>query len=312
MFEGALRLGGGNRRERDRARAAGRPDPLPGLRGAACALGARARARGADALRRAAAAAAARPVRALHTTHVLLPATFVPRRRDCTQVIGQALFAAACGAGHRTIAAELDRPPGTVRGWLRAFGRCGEALGRWGWRWAISLGEEVPCQWPAESPVADGVEALRWAYEACVERLGCIADFWELLVAMSGGYLLHEFGRFAAERRERHGLRKPETLGRAGARSRRYRRSVSPTRPPNPACVFLRTGLSTGHAVAGRDAGFMRRRFPAGWWPVLFRCPPTARGCCGRDSGIGSLVPRRATRALCLRGWSSRAPSIVA
>jgi len=44
-------------------------------------------------------------------------------------------------------------------------------------------------------------------------------------------------------------------LGRAGARCRRYRRSVSPTRPPNPACVFLRTGLSTGRAVADRDAG---------------------------------------------------------
>ena len=25
--------------------------------------------------------------------------------------------------GHRTIAARLDRPPGTVRGWLRAFAR---------------------------------------------------------------------------------------------------------------------------------------------------------------------------------------------
>ena len=57
------------------------------------------------------------------STHVLLPATVVPRRRDCTQVIAQALFAAAGGAGHRTIAAELDRPPGTVRGWLRSFGR---------------------------------------------------------------------------------------------------------------------------------------------------------------------------------------------
>jgi hypothetical protein len=44
-------------------------------------------------------------------------------------------------------------------------------------------------------------------------------------------------------------------LGRAGARCRSCRRSVSPTRPPNPACVFLRTGLSTGHAIADRGAG---------------------------------------------------------
>jgi RNA-directed DNA polymerase len=43
-------------------------------------------------------------------------------------------------------------------------------------------------------------------------------------------------------------------LGRAGARCRRYRRSVSPTRPPNRTCPFLSIRLSTGHAVADRDA----------------------------------------------------------
>jgi len=101
-------------------------------------------------------------------------------------------------------------------------------------------------------------------------------------------------------------------LGRAGARCRRCRRSGSPTRPPNRTCPFLSIRLSTGHAVADRDADVMRRRFPAGWWLGLFRCPPTARGCCDPDSDIGSLVPRRATRASCLHGWSSRAPSTVA
>jgi hypothetical protein len=64
--------------------------------------------------------------------------------------------------------------------------------------------------------------------------------------------------------------------------------------------------------VAVRDVGVMQRRVPAEWWLGLFRCPPTARGCCGRDSDIGSLVPRRARRAWCLLGWSSGAPSIVA
>ena len=80
-------------------------------------------------------------------------------------------------AGHRTIAAELDRLPGTVRGWLRAFGRRAEALARCGWRWAISLGEEPPRRWPAESPLAYGLEALRWAYEGYVESFGRTADF---------------------------------------------------------------------------------------------------------------------------------------
>jgi hypothetical protein len=43
--------------------------------------------------------------------------------------------------------------------------------------------------------------------------------------------------------------------GRDGARCGRYRRSVSPSRPPNRTCPFLGIRLSTGHAVADRDAG---------------------------------------------------------
>ena len=42
----------------------------------------------------------------------------------------------------------------------------------------------------------------------------------------------------------------PIAPGRAGARCRRYRRSVSPTRPPNRTCPFLSIRLSAGHAVA--------------------------------------------------------------
>jgi RNA-directed DNA polymerase len=76
---------------------------------------------------------------------------------------------------------------------------------------------------------------------------------------------LIEFGRFAAQQRAGRGDPKPETLGRAGARCRRYRRSVSPTRPPNRTCPFLSIRLSTGHAMADRDADFMQRRFPGEW-----------------------------------------------
>ena len=48
-------------------------------------------------------------------THVLLAAWSVPRRRDGSEVIGEALRHAARGAGHRVIARRLGRPPGTVR-----------------------------------------------------------------------------------------------------------------------------------------------------------------------------------------------------
>lgn len=43
--------------------------------------------------------------------------------------------------------------------------------------------------------------------------------------------------------------------GRAGARCRRCRRSVSPTRLPNRTCPFPSIRLSTGRAMADRDAG---------------------------------------------------------
>ena len=53
-------------------------------------------------------------------TNVLLPAWCVPGRSDDAETIGSALLAAAQGQGHRPIAAKLDRPATTVRGWLRA------------------------------------------------------------------------------------------------------------------------------------------------------------------------------------------------
>jgi hypothetical protein len=58
--------------------------------------------------------------RACSVSHVLLPAAWLPRRLDEVNVIGSALLGAACGAGHRPLAAALNRPEGTVRGWLRA------------------------------------------------------------------------------------------------------------------------------------------------------------------------------------------------
>lgn len=57
---------------------------------------------------------------ACRATQVLLPGSLLPRRADATEVIGAALLAKAQGRGWRRIAAELGRPPATVRRWLRA------------------------------------------------------------------------------------------------------------------------------------------------------------------------------------------------
>ena len=94
--------------------------------------------------------------RRCETTHVLLPAFSVPRRRDGAEVIGEALLAKAQGAGHRTIAARLGRPPGTVRGWLRAASRRAELLCAATLRWLRALD-------PAPEPANEN-DALNWPH----------------------------------------------------------------------------------------------------------------------------------------------------
>jgi hypothetical protein len=123
-------------------------------------------------------------------THVLAPAWAVPRRRDGVEVIGQALVLASRGAGHRVIARRLGRPPGTVRGWLRAArGRAG-SLRACATRWAYLLDVELGAITPAGSELGDAVEALAIAARAWRLRFGTEnAGGWERAVALTGGLL---------------------------------------------------------------------------------------------------------------------------
>jgi hypothetical protein len=122
-------------------------------------------------------------------THVLSPAWSVPRRRDGAEVIGEALRQAAVGGGHRTIARRLGRPPGTVRGWLRAARGQSEQLRCCGTRWAHALDPQLGAIAPAGSPLADAVQALAIAARAWVLRLGQVACPWELIVWLTDGLL---------------------------------------------------------------------------------------------------------------------------
>jgi hypothetical protein len=124
------------------------------------------------------------------TTHVLLPAWAVPRRRDSADVIGEALLCKAQGLGHRRIAARLQRPPATVRGWLRTFARRAELTVASARRWTLAIdGHDRAERHPARSPLADAVDALGSAARACRLHLGMSASPWELAVALTG--LLH-------------------------------------------------------------------------------------------------------------------------
>ena len=124
------------------------------------------------------------------TTHVLCPAWSLPRRRDAAAVIGQGLALAADGHGHREIAARLGRPPGTVRGWLRAARARAESLRACASRWACSLD---PCQGPvtpAGSELGDAIEAVMLAVRAWVLRFGpSRTGPWEHAVWLTGGLL---------------------------------------------------------------------------------------------------------------------------
>ena len=120
------------------------------------------------------------------TTHVLLPAWAVPRRRDSAEVIGAALLHNARGIGHRRIAAQLQRPPGTVRGWLRTFAGRAELVIVSARRWTHAIN---PSEWdrirPSGAPVADAVDALG-VMRRLSTRFGMSASPWELAVTLTG------------------------------------------------------------------------------------------------------------------------------
>jgi hypothetical protein len=125
-------------------------------------------------------------------THVLLSIACLLRRADSAEVIGAALRQKAAGAGHRPIAARLDRPASTVRGWLRAFSRNAEPAR------SILVGLLVEIDplhgpvHPAGSVFADAVEMVGAVVAAARRRLGMVGAVspWQLASAVTDGRLL--------------------------------------------------------------------------------------------------------------------------
>ncbi len=126
------------------------------------------------------------------STQVLLPAGLLPRRADAAEAIGAALLAKARGVGYRAIAVDLQRPPSTVRRWLRRVR--GEHVGwlrRQGIEQACRFDPEVISDLPVQSTeLGDALVALAAAVHAIRRRLARHAEAWTLIGVFTGGRLL--------------------------------------------------------------------------------------------------------------------------
>jgi len=119
-------------------------------------------------------------------THVLVPASTVPRLRDTAEVVGSAWQSKVAGAGHRTIARRLGRPLSTVRRWLRRLGARAETMRAAATRWLHEFDPAAGPDGPTASPLADALEALGRAAAATSRRLGPRPP-WEVAVILTGG-----------------------------------------------------------------------------------------------------------------------------
>lgn len=107
-------------------------------------------------------------------------------------MIGAALLGAGCGTGHRRLADRLNRPEGTVRGWLRA------ARQRAGWLHAqlATVGARLPdhrldAAVPPPTPLGEAVEAAGQVASAYRRHLGTgLLPAWQLLNQLTDGRLL--------------------------------------------------------------------------------------------------------------------------
>lgn len=120
---------------------------------------------------------------------MLLPSRWLPRRADSAAVIGWALLAKARGSGHRAIAVLLDRPAGTVRGWLRRFAALARQWREGFTRLLMALDAEPGPVRPRATALADAVEAVGLAAAAASRRLGPRHP-WRWAAAVSRGLLL--------------------------------------------------------------------------------------------------------------------------
>jgi len=120
---------------------------------------------------------------------VLLAVSMLVRRADAVVVIGAALVAKAAGSGHRTIAAGLGLPAGTVRGWLRRFACRAEGLRVLFTGLLHALDPTAGRLSPTSSVAGDALQALG-AAAAAASRVFGPRPPWQFAASASRGLLL--------------------------------------------------------------------------------------------------------------------------
>ena len=121
-------------------------------------------------------------------THVLLSVTLLLRRAYAAEVVGAALLARAGGHGHRRIAAALQVPAATVRGWLRVMSARLEAVRVRLWQVAHRAGVDIVVPQALGSGWRDLLAVLGAATAVVTGRFGRfgvlgVVTAWQVAVA---------------------------------------------------------------------------------------------------------------------------------
>ncbi|WP_372465397.1 DUF6431 domain-containing protein [Spelaeicoccus albus] len=114
-------------------------------------------------------------------THVLLTVSLAARRADSAAVIASAIENKIIHAhGHRRIAATIGRPASTVRGWLRAFTACADAITDRFTRLIVRHSPDAAGIWPApaSSPAGAALSALMGYAAGLGDRFGVGTLTW--------------------------------------------------------------------------------------------------------------------------------------
>lgn len=131
---------------------------------------------------------------ACRSTHVLLAADSLARRRDVVAVIGAALTARARGLSYRRVAAGVvGVTVSTVRGWLRRFTANAEEVRVLFTVLAHDLDPLLAPIVATGSAVGDAVEAIAVAARAAALRLAPVEP-WQFASMASRGRLLSNTG----------------------------------------------------------------------------------------------------------------------